>query len=197
MTVVGEHGRLGCANHRERDTCTNRRTVLRDQILARVCAGLKDRLLAPELVETFVAEYVAEVNLANRNATSRRSKLETELGRVDRRIRTMVQTIGDTGGSRALVEELRALEHRQDQLREEIVAAGTPEVPCAASQPRPNLSSEGRAVRGGAARSCRVGGRGRGPAIADRRHRRVSGRAAWRGARGNAWRPRRVPSLAR
>ena len=128
MTVVGEHGRLGCANHRERDTCTNRRTVLRDQILARVCAGLKDRLLAPELVETFVAEYVAEVNLANRNATSRRSKLETELGRVDRRIRTMVQTIGDTGGSRALVEELRALEHRQDQLREEIVAAGTPEV---------------------------------------------------------------------
>ena len=113
MTVVGEHGRLGCANHRERDTCTNRRTVLRDQILARVFAGLKDRLLAPELVETFVAEYVAEVNLADRNATSRRSKLETELGRVDRRIRAMVQTIGDTGGSRAPVEELRALEHRQ------------------------------------------------------------------------------------
>ena len=40
------------------------------QILARVFAGLKDRLLAPELVETFVAEYVTEVNLANRNATS-------------------------------------------------------------------------------------------------------------------------------
>jgi DNA invertase Pin-like site-specific DNA recombinase len=39
MTVVGEHGRLGCANHRERDTCTNRRTVLRDQILARVFVG--------------------------------------------------------------------------------------------------------------------------------------------------------------
>jgi DNA invertase Pin-like site-specific DNA recombinase len=128
MTVVGEHGRLGCANHRERDTCTNRRTVLRDQILARVFVGLKDRLLAPELVETFVTEYVAEVNLTNRTATSRRSKLETELGRVDRQIRTMVQTIADTGGSRALVEELRALEHRQDQLREEIVAAGTPEV---------------------------------------------------------------------
>jgi len=128
MTVVGEHGRLGCANHRERDTCTNRRTVLRDRILARVFVGLKDRLLAPELVETFVTEYVAEVNLTNRNATSRRSKLETELARVDRQIRTMVQTIADTGGSRALVEELRALERRQDQLREEIVAAGTPEV---------------------------------------------------------------------
>jgi hypothetical protein len=40
----------------------------------------------------------------------------------------MVDTIADTGGSRALVEELRALERKQDQLREEIVAAGTPEV---------------------------------------------------------------------
>ena len=44
----------------ERGTCTNRRTVLRDRILARVLAGLKHRLLAPELVATFVAEYIAE-----------------------------------------------------------------------------------------------------------------------------------------
>ena len=127
MTVVGEHGRLGCANHRERDTCTNRRTVLRDRIVARVLAGLKHRLLAPELVATFVAEYIAEVNLANWNATSRRSQLQTDLARVDRQIKTMVQTIADTGGSRSLVEELRTLEHRQDGLRAEIAAAGTPE----------------------------------------------------------------------
>ena len=37
-------------------------------------------------------------------------------------------SVRDTGGSRALVEELRALEHKQDRLREEIVAAGVPEV---------------------------------------------------------------------
>jgi site-specific DNA recombinase len=89
MTVVGEHGRLGCANHRERDTCDNRRTVLRDRILARVLTGLKHRLLAPELVEAFVAEYIAAVNLANRNATSRRSQLQTELARVERQMKMM------------------------------------------------------------------------------------------------------------
>jgi site-specific DNA recombinase len=89
MTVVGEHGRLGCANHRERDTCDNRRTVLRDRILARVLTGLKHRLLAPELVATFVAEYIAEVNFANRNAASRRSQLQTDLVRVDRQIKTI------------------------------------------------------------------------------------------------------------
>jgi hypothetical protein len=93
MTVVGEHGRLGCANHRERDTCTNRRTVLRDRVLARVLTGLKHRLLAPELDATFVAEYIAEVNRANRNATSQRSQLQIDLARVNRQIKTMVQTI--------------------------------------------------------------------------------------------------------
>jgi site-specific DNA recombinase len=127
MTVVGPDGRLGCANHRERGTCANRRTLLRDRILARVLDGLKHRLLAPELVETFVAEYVAQVNLANRSAVSRRSQMQAELGRVERQIRTMVRTIADTGGSRALVEELRGLEQRQDDLTSEIAAAGTPE----------------------------------------------------------------------
>jgi len=30
MSVVGSSGRLGFANHREHDTCTDRWTVLRD-----------------------------------------------------------------------------------------------------------------------------------------------------------------------
>jgi len=102
MTVAGEHRRVACANHRERDTCTNRRTVLRDHVLERVLTGLKHHLLTPELVEAFVLDYIAEVNLANREATARQSLLETDLARIDRQIRTLVQTIADTGGSRAL-----------------------------------------------------------------------------------------------
>jgi hypothetical protein len=116
MTVVGADGRLGCANHRERGMCNNRRSVLRDHILTRVLAGLKDRLLAPELVEAFVSEYISQVNLANRNATLRQNQLQAELERLERQIRTMVRTIADTGGSRTLVQELRNLEQRQDEL---------------------------------------------------------------------------------
>ena len=58
---------------------------------------------------------------------SRRSLTQTELARVERQIRTMVRTIAETGGSRALVEELRGLEQRQDDLTREIAATGTPE----------------------------------------------------------------------
>jgi len=88
---------------------------------------LLHRLLAPQLVEDFVADYIAEVNLANRNAVTRRALLQTDLGRIERQIRMMVRTIADTGGSRTLVEELRNLEQRQDDLTREIAAAGTPE----------------------------------------------------------------------
>ena len=83
--------------------------------------------MAPEPVAKSVAEYIAEVNFGYPNSTSRRSQLQTDLARVDRQIKTMVQTIADTGGSRRLVDELRTLEQRQDGLKAEIAAAGTPE----------------------------------------------------------------------
>jgi DNA invertase Pin-like site-specific DNA recombinase len=54
MSVMGANGRLGCANHVERGTCDNPRTILRDRLLGRVLAGIKERLLAPDLVDQFV-----------------------------------------------------------------------------------------------------------------------------------------------
>ena len=41
MSVMGSHGRLGCANHVERGTCSNARTLLRDALLRRVLVGLE------------------------------------------------------------------------------------------------------------------------------------------------------------
>ena len=60
---MGSGGRLGCANHVERGICDNKGSVLRDKLEARVLVGLKERLLAPELVEEFVRSFVAEVNV--------------------------------------------------------------------------------------------------------------------------------------
>ncbi|MGK7868856.1 zinc ribbon domain-containing protein [Falsiroseomonas sp. E2-1-a20] len=78
MSVIGSGGRLGCSNHVERGTCTNRRTVARDKVVIRVLTGLKERLLAPELVEEFVRAYAAEVNGAYRERGSRRTTLGGE-----------------------------------------------------------------------------------------------------------------------
>lgn len=107
----------------ERGTCSNRRTVLRNVILARVLDGLKHQLLTPALVEVFVAEYVAETNRRNQAVTINAAKLRGELARLERQIKTMVHTIADTGGSRAIVDELRRLERRQDEVTTEMVSA--------------------------------------------------------------------------
>ena len=126
ITVIGK-GRLGCANHLERGICSNNRTVLRDKLQGQVFDGLKQRLLSPELVEQFVNTYVQEVNAANQERGARRAKLHSEQARITRQIKTLLDTIKDIGGSRSLVDDLRSLERRQDEIAAELTRESEPE----------------------------------------------------------------------
>ena len=87
MSVAGKDGRLACENHVERGTCGNRRKVLRHVLLARVLVGLKDRLMAPDLVEAFAQAYVEEANLANRDRGAHRVGLQARHAKLDRQVR--------------------------------------------------------------------------------------------------------------
>jgi len=127
MSVAGKDGRLACANHVERGTCGNRRTVLRHVLLARVLVGLKDRLMAPDLVEAFAQAYVEEVNLANRDRGAHRVGLQARHAKLDRQVRNYLDLMKDGHGSGAMVADLREVERRRSALAEEIAAAGMPE----------------------------------------------------------------------
>ncbi|WP_270937843.1 recombinase family protein [Falsiroseomonas oryzae] len=127
MSVIGSGGRLGCTNHVERGTCTNRRTVARDALLGRVLVGLKERLLAPELVEEFARAYVSEVNAANRERGARQAGLQGQVAKLDRQIRNLLELIKDGHGGVAMATELREVERRRETLQAEIAAAGVPE----------------------------------------------------------------------
>ena len=127
MSVVGSGGRLGCSNHVERGTCGNRRTVARDVLMSRVLVGLKERLLAPALVEDFARAYVAEVNAANRERGSRQAGLQAQMATLDRQIRNLLELIKDGHGSAAMATELRAIERRREALLAEVAAAGVAE----------------------------------------------------------------------
>jgi site-specific DNA recombinase len=124
MTVRATGGRLGCSNHVERGTCTNARTVQRDALLGRVLIGLKERLLAPELVEEFARTYVAEINTANRERGARQAGLQGQVAKLDRQIRTLLELLKDGHGGAAMVTELRELERRREALQAEVAAAG-------------------------------------------------------------------------
>ena len=127
MSVMGANGRLGCANHIERGTCDNPRTILRDRLLGRVLAGIKERLLAPDLVDQFVATFVAEVNAANSQRSNRQALLIQQKAKVERQIRNMLELIKEGHGTPAMVAELRLTEHRLEELSGQIAAADHPE----------------------------------------------------------------------
>jgi site-specific DNA recombinase len=127
MSVSGAGGRLACANHVECGTCSNRRKVLRDKLLARVMVALKERLMAPELVEAFARAYVEEVNAANRDRGARRAGLEARHAKLDRQVRNFLDLIKEGHGSPAMVADLREIERQRAALAEEIAATGVPE----------------------------------------------------------------------
>ncbi len=122
LTVVCAHGRLGCANQRERGTCSNRRTILRDRVVARVLVGLKTRLLTPDLVEAFATAFVEEAQAAIVERTCERTALRAEKSRIDRQIDNLLSLMKDGGGSRTMAQELRLLERRQEEIEIKLTA---------------------------------------------------------------------------
>jgi site-specific DNA recombinase len=52
----------GCSAARNKGTCDNLLTMRRDNLEAKVLDGLRDHLMHPELVKTFVDEFRREVN---------------------------------------------------------------------------------------------------------------------------------------
>jgi hypothetical protein len=61
--------------------------------------GLKERLLAPELVEEFVRTLVAEVNAANRQRGARQTELGREQAKLGRQVRNLLELLKEGHGS--------------------------------------------------------------------------------------------------
>jgi site-specific DNA recombinase len=108
-TIIGKD-RYGCATRRSKGTCSNGVGITRQEVETRVLAGLKERLMAPELVETFVEEFKAELRRAGRNAEDRRSLLRRALVDVDRKIAGIMKAIEDGNYNQTLTKRLSALE---------------------------------------------------------------------------------------
>ncbi|MCU9850562.1 recombinase family protein [Defluviimonas sp. WL0024] len=125
-TLVGKT-RYGCAAARNKGTCDNRRTIERDEVEARVLDGLKEHLLHPDLIAEFVAEYQREYNRLMQSDRAKRSRLETELGQVTRKIDQIVDAIADGMRHPSMNDKLTELEDRKAVLAAGIEALGEEE----------------------------------------------------------------------
>ncbi len=111
----------GCSHARDRGTCTNRLIIRRDLLEQKVLDGLKEQLMAPELVAGFVAEYHRECNRLIA-ATDQRLRAETdELAKVEKQINALVDAIKDGLRSAAMSTELERLEKRKVALHDVLV----------------------------------------------------------------------------
>ena len=115
--------RYGCSNHVMTGACSNGRGIRRAAIEERVLAGLKDRPMAPEAAAEAMKAFVAETNRINRERRASGASDRKELAEVEKKIAAMIAVIEDGGYVRGMVDRLRELEARQDQLTEQLSAA--------------------------------------------------------------------------
>jgi DNA invertase Pin-like site-specific DNA recombinase len=132
-TIVAKD-RYGCATRRTQGICDNSRTIVRREIEARVLVGLKDRLLAPELVETFLAEYQEETNRLRREADAAHKAHEREFAQVKGKIARIVHAIEDGMYTPSMKEAMHALEARKAEL--EALLADRPDAPALRLHPK-------------------------------------------------------------
>jgi len=115
FTIVAQD-RYGCATHRSKGTCHNSATVTRQEIEGRVLGGLKEKLLAPELVREFVRAFQEEVNRTNAEREEQFRADRQQLDSIKRKIAGIVSAIEEGDYSRALGERLASLEKQQELL---------------------------------------------------------------------------------
>ena len=108
--------RYACTNHVLSAGCDNARTVDRKVLEARVLAGLRDRLMAPEAAAEAMRAYAQETNRLSRERRSSGEATRCELADTDKAIKEIVLVIEQGGFHRALLDRLTELGARQDDL---------------------------------------------------------------------------------
>ena len=114
--------RYCCSRHVMTGSCSNGKGIGRAVIEERVLAGLKNTLMAPEAAAEAMKAYVEETNRLNRERRASGATERKELADIEKKIRAMVAVIEDGGYARGMMDRMRELEARQDELAERLAA---------------------------------------------------------------------------
>lgn len=130
--------RYGCASARNKGEaiCTNRSTIERKVVEDRVLAGLRDSLLHPELISTFIEEYRRAFNAEAAGADAAREKARRDLAQVDKKISGILAAIEDGMYQPSMKDRMAELEGEKRAL--EAYLRQSPEPP--ALRMHPSLS---------------------------------------------------------
>jgi hypothetical protein len=113
-TIVGRD-RYGCAAHRSKGICTNTLLIGRHELEDRILSGLKERLVAPELIAAFVDAFNAEMRNLAISAERESLAVKRTLVEIERKLAAIIRVIEDGGYTPTVRAHLAALEQQKTQ----------------------------------------------------------------------------------
>src|SRR5262245_55708389 len=84
---------LGCSAARGSGNCSNRQSIRRATLEALIVDGLRQQLMAPELVEEFIRAFHKEINLQRREDDALRDAKRRELAGVSSKLDGLIEAI--------------------------------------------------------------------------------------------------------
>lgn len=138
--LTGE--KLGCAAAREKGAavCGNTRTIRRGEAEAVVLEGLRDRLLAPDLVATYVRAYHKAWLEERERDLAARAPLERRRGELGRAVGRIVDAIAEGSASKAMAAKLAALEAELETVEADLSAAAAQGADAPPQAPHPKFA---------------------------------------------------------
>ncbi|MGA8689173.1 MAG: recombinase family protein [Methyloceanibacter sp.] len=126
---------LACSAARGSGTCSNRRSIRRVDLEGMIINGLRQRLMAPELVEEFARAVQKEIHLQRRQDDALRDAKKRELTEVARKLDGLIDAIADGLRAPGLQQRLDELEARRAELDQDLAI-----VPATPVRLHPNLA---------------------------------------------------------
>lgn len=116
---------LRCFNNTTRGTCTNSRTITRQELEARVLRAMQRRFFEPGRFDEFCRAFTEEMNRLRREHRTKLSAAPREIASINRRSKEIMELLLQGFRDEAWKEELRTLEHRRTELQATLTNAET------------------------------------------------------------------------
>src|SRR5687767_5228740 len=124
--VVYSRDHLGCFGTRDRGTCTNKLTIARQEVEARVLSALQDKLMRKDFFEEFCREFAKEMNRLRMEQRAGQTSAKRELVQLEARRKKIVESIIEGVRGRDVKDELIAIGNRKDELEAQLKTAEEP-----------------------------------------------------------------------
>jgi site-specific DNA recombinase len=105
------NGRMACLGHTSGKGCTNKTTVVAERLEIRVLAGLRDRLLTPQIAAEAMRSFIEETNRLNHERRASEAFDRQRLDKARKAAKGLLNMIEDGEYTPGMVGRLRELEN--------------------------------------------------------------------------------------